>query len=55
MTSEKNINYKTFKQFSARVKHTLENTPTKCIDNTIESMPKRMLMVIKSKEQWIKH
>ena len=48
-TFKKNINYETFEQFSGRVKHTLENTPTKYIDNTIESIPKRMLMVIKSK------
>ena len=52
---EQNINYETFEQFSARVKHTLENTPTKYIDKTIESMPKRMLMVIKSKGQRIKY
>ena len=48
---EKNIKYETFKQFSIRVKHTLENTPTKYIDKTIESMPKRMLMAIKSNWQ----
>ena len=52
---EKNINYETFEQFSVRVKHTLENTPTEYIDKTIESMPKRMLMVIMSKEQRIKY
>ena len=46
---EKNINYETFEKYSGRVKHTLENTPTKYICKTIESMPKRMLMVIKSK------
>ena len=45
------VKSETFEQFSARVKHTLENTPTKYIDTTIESMPKRMLMVIKSKGQ----
>ena len=38
---EQNINYETFEQFSSRIKHTLENTPTKCIDKTIESMPKK--------------
>ena len=52
---EKNINYETFEQFSPRVMHTLENTPTKYIDKTIESMPKRMLVVIKSKRQRIKY
>ena len=52
---EKNINYETFEQFSPRVKHTLENTPTKYVDKNIESMPKGMLMVIKSKGQRIKH
>ena len=38
--SKKYINYETFEQFSVRVKHTVENTPTKYIDKTIESMPK---------------
>ena len=52
---EKNINYETFEQFSIRVKHILENTPTKYIDKTIKSMPKRKLMVIKSKGQIIKY
>ena len=52
---EKNINYETFEQFSIRVKHTLESTPTKYIDKTIESMPKRMLMVTKSKGKRIKY
>ena len=51
---KQNINYGTFQQFSARCKHTLENTPSKYIDETIEPMPKRMLMVIKSKWQRIK-
>ena len=55
-TFEKNINYETFEQFSVRVKHTLQNAPTKYIDNNIELIPKRMLMVIKlkGKEQSIK-
>ena len=48
---KKYINYETFEQFYARVKHLLENTPTKYIDKTIEWMSKRMLMVIKSKAQ----
>ena len=52
---EKNINYETFEQFSIKVKHTLENAPTKHIDKTIESMPKRMIVVIKSKGKRIKH
>ena len=52
---EKNINYEIFEQFSARVKHTLDNTPTKYIDKTIESILKRMLMVITSKGQRIKY
>ena len=50
---ENNMNYETFEQFSLRVKYTLENalenTSTKYIDQTIESMPKRMLIVIKQK------
>ena len=52
---EKNTNNETIKQFSIRVKHTFENTPTKYIDKTIKSIPKRMSMVIKSKGQRIKY
>ena len=37
------------------VKHTLENPPTKYIHKTIESMPKRMSMAMKSKGQRIKY
>ena len=44
---KKAINYETLKQFFVRVKHTLENTLTKCIVKTIESMSKRILMVFK--------
>ena len=52
---EKNTNNEIIKQFSIRVKHTFENTPTKYIDKTIKSIPKRMSMVIKSKGQRIKY
>ena len=52
---EKNLNYETFEQFSARVKHTIENTLTKDIDTTTVLMPKRMLMFIKSKGQRTKY
>ena len=45
---EKNINYERFE-------HTLENASTKYIDKTIESMPKRMLMIIKLKWQRLKY
>ena len=41
--SKKYANYEAFKQFSIRIKHTLENISTKYIDKTIESMPKRIL------------
>ena len=41
--------------FLLRIKHTLENTPTKYIDKTIESMPKRIVMIIKSKWQRVKY
>ena len=44
---EKSVNYEILEQFPVRVKHILENAPTKPIYNTIESMPKRMPMVIK--------
>ena len=43
---KKYINYEAFK-LSIRVKHTLENNPTKYIDNTFEHKQKRILMVIK--------
>ena len=46
---KKNISHETFEQVPVRVKHTLENTLTKYIDKTVESMQKRILMVIKSK------
>ena len=45
----KAINYETFEQLSVRVKHTLENTPPKYIVKTMESMPRRKLMVAKVK------
>ena len=41
--------------FHVRVKHTIENTSTKNIDKTIESMLKTMLIVIKSKGRRIKY
>ena len=43
----KTINYETLKLFFLRVKHTLENTLTKYIVKTIESMSTRTLMVFK--------
>ena len=49
------INYETFKQFFLIAKDTLENTPTKYIFKTIESMPKRMLIVFMSKEKRVKY
>ena len=52
---KKNLSYETFKQFFIRVKHTLENMPTKYIDKAIDSMTKRMLMVIKLKGQRMKY
>ena len=41
--------------FENTSENTLENTSAKYIDKTIESMSKRMLMVIKSKGQRIKY
>ena len=52
---KKNLSYETFKQFFIRVKHTLENMPTKYIDKAIDSMTKRMLMVVKLKGQRMKY
>ena len=53
-TFEKNVYYEIFEQCSIKVKHALESTPTKYIDETIESLPKRKFMVTKSKGQRIK-
>ena len=45
----KNITYETFEKFSARVKRTMESYPADKIDKTIDSMDKRINLVIENK------
>ena len=52
---EKQIQDETFEQFSARVKQTLLAFPADIIDRTIESMPKRIDLVIKHNGQRTKY
>jgi len=52
---EQNIVRENFENFSIRVKHTLENCPASYIDKTIESMPKRIMMVLKARGRRIKY
>ena len=46
---ERNIEQESFKKFSERVKKTIDNFPTDIIDRTIESMDKRIGLIITSK------
>ena len=48
---ENNITQEGFKEFSDRVKKTMTNFPPNTIDNTIDSMDKRISLIIKSKGQ----
>ena len=50
-----NITRETFEQFSARVKNTLESFPIETINRTIDSMPRRIKMVIERKGQRIRY
>ena len=52
---EKNIEQESFKKFSERVKETMENFPTDIIDRTIESIDKRIGLIIKTKGQRTKY
>lgn len=52
---EKNIEQESFKTFSERVQKTIENFPTDIIDRTIESMDKRIGLIIISKGQRTKY
>ena len=45
---EQNITFENIEEFSARVKHTLENMPIWYINKTISSMDNRISMVIKA-------
>lgn len=52
---ERNILQENFNSFSERVKKTIENFPIDIIDKTIESMDKRIGLIIKSKGQRTKY
>ena len=49
------ITRETFEKFSARIVETLKNVPVEIIDKTIESIPKRTKIIVKSKGKRIKH
>ena len=52
---EQNITQESYRQFSDRVKETILNFPVAAIDNIIESMNKRMNMIIKNKGQRLRY
>ena len=52
---EENMQQESFKKFSGRMKKTMENFPTSIIDKTIDSMDKRIGLIIKSKGQRTKY
>ena len=52
---EKHIEYKNFENFSKRVKQTMEDFPKDVTDKTIESMNKRIGLIIKCKGQRTKY
>ena len=43
------IGHKTYEEFSRRVKKALSNFSKDVIDNTIESLPKRMKLILKGR------
>ena len=52
---EQNITQESYRQFSDRVKETILNFPVAAIDNIIESMDKRMNIIIKNKGQRLRY
>ena len=52
---DKRITNETFEEFSNRVRKTLLDFPTDVIDRTIDSMDKRIAMIVKAKGQRIKY
>ena len=50
-----NISKETFEEFSARVKLCMLNFPTTVIDNIIESMPKRIQLIVENKGMRMKY
>ena len=52
---EQNITNESYKEFSARVKSTIENIPVEQIDKIIDTMPKRMRDIISVRGERIKY
>ena len=52
---EQNIMQESYRQFSDHVKETILNFPVAIIDNMIESMDKRMNMIIRKKGQRLQY
>ena len=52
---EQNITQESYRQFSDRVKETILNFPVATTDNIIESVDKRMNMIIKKKRQRLQY
>ena len=52
---EMHLEKESYENYAARVIRTIKNIPTDVIDRTIDSLPKRMDMVIKSKGERIKY
>ena len=50
-----NITKETYSEFAARVKSTFENFPVDILDRTIESLPRRMELIIAGKGSRTKH
>lgn len=50
-----NVHHETYQQFSSRVIQTIKSIPIQYINKTIDSLPKRMDMVVKSKGRRIKY
>ena len=51
---ENNITYESYKEFSARVKATMETFPVDMIDKIINTMPKRMHEIVKCRGERLK-
>ena len=52
---EQNITNESYKEFSARVKSTIENIPVEQIDKIIDTIPKRMRDIISVRGERIKY
>lgn len=52
---EQNITHESFKEFSARVKSTVENIPIETIDKIIDTMQKRMREIVSGRGERLKY